>query len=101
MRNDEKRTITSPITYSDSNISLFQLLWKGTTDLCSGNCSTTNFAKFRSGFISHSGLKIMWEISQEFETRNIPRRNIPAAKPPPLPVRGPASKLFGINFVPG
>ena len=30
---NEKRTITrSPITDSDGNISLFQLLWKGTTD---------------------------------------------------------------------
>ena len=55
----------------------------GTTDLCSGNCWTRHFAKLCSGFISHSGLKIMWEISHEFEMRNIPRRNIPAAKSPP------------------
>ena len=55
MRNAEKRTITSPITDSDGNISLFQLLWKGTTDLCSGNCWIRHFAKFRSGSISHSG----------------------------------------------
>ena len=81
MRNDEKRTITSPITDSDGNISLFQLFWKGTTDLCSGNCWTRHVAKFRSGFISCSGLKSMWEISHEFETRNIP-----AVKSPPPPV---------------
>ena len=66
---DEKRTITrSPITDSDGNISLFQLLWKGTTDLCSGNCWTRHFAKFCSGFILHSGLKIRWEILHKFET---------------------------------
>ena len=84
---DEKRTITRPpITDSDGNISLFQLLWKGTTDLCPGNCWTRHFAKFRSGFISHSGLKITWEISHKFEMRNIPQRNNPAAKTPPPPV---------------
>ena len=77
--------MASPITDSDGNISLFQLSWKRTTDLCSGNCWTRHFAKFRSGFISHSGLKILWEISHEFETRNIPQRNIPAAKSPPPP----------------
>ena len=83
---DEKRTITrSPITDSDANISLFQHSRKGTTDFCSGNCWTRHFAKFRSGFLSHSGLEITWEISHEFETRNIPRRNIPAGKPPPPP----------------
>ena len=53
---------------------------------CSGNCWTRNFAKFRSGFISHSGLKMVWEILHEFETRNIPWRKVPAAKsPPPVP----------------
>ena len=46
MRNDEKRTITSPITDHDGNISLFQLLWKGTADLCSGNCTTRHFATY-------------------------------------------------------
>ena len=83
---DEKCTITrSHITDSDGNISLFQLLWKGTTDLYTGNCWTRYFAKFRSGLISHSGLKVVWGISHEFEKRNIPRRNNPAAKsPPPL-----------------
>ena len=74
-----------PITDSDGNISLFQLLWKGTTDLCSGNCWTRHFAKFRSGFIFNSGLKIKWEILNEFEMRNIPRRNIPATKFPAPP----------------
>ena len=73
----------SSITDSDGSISLFQLLWKGTTDLYTGNCWTRHFAKFRSGFISHSGLQIVWEISHEFGMRNIPRRNNPAAKSPP------------------
>ena len=87
---NEKRTITrSPITDPDGNIFLFQLLWEGTTDLChlkmspavalhissliaqrlhypvskcSGNFWTRHFAIFRSGFISHCGLKILWEI---------------------------------------
>ena len=85
---DEKRTITrSPITDSDGNISLFQLSWKSTTDLCSGNCWTRHFAEFRSGFISHSDLKITWEISHEFEMRKILGRTIPATKPPPVPDR--------------
>ena len=39
-------------------------------------------AKFRAGFISHSGLKIEWEISHTFEIRNFPQRNIPVAKFP-------------------
>ena len=83
---NEKRTITrSPITDSDSNIYLFQLLWKGTTDLCSGTCWTRHFANFRSGFISHSSLKIIWEISHKFAPPNIPRRNIPTTKPRPPP----------------
>ena len=42
-------------------------------------------AKFRAGFISHSGLKIEREISHTFEIRNFPQRNIPVAKfTPPL-----------------
>ena len=40
-------------------------------------------AKFRTGFISHSGLKIEREISHTFERRNFPQQNIPPAKPPP------------------
>ena len=40
-------------------------------------------AKFRAGFISHSGLKIEREISHTFEIRNFPQRNIPVAKSPP------------------
>ena len=42
-----------------------------------------NFAKFRTGCISHRSLKIGWEISHEFETRNASRRKIPASKFPP------------------
>ena len=42
-------------------------------------------AKLRTGFISHSSLKIEREISHTFEIRNFPQRNIPIAKsPPPL-----------------
>ena len=41
-------------------------------------------AKFRTGFISHSGLKIEREISHTFEIRNFLQRNILPAKSPPL-----------------
>ena len=100
----------------DGNIFLFQLLWKGTTDLChlkmslvpalhisslivhdqathkfhctlSLNAQATVaqeiLPKFRSGFISHSSRKIVWEISHQMEMRNILRQKIPPESPPP------------------
>ena len=57
----EKRTIArSPNTDFDGNIYMFQLLCKGTTNLCLGNYWTRHFAKFRSGFISH------WKLCGNF-----------------------------------
>ena len=47
------------------------------------NCATSNFASFRHQFISHSSLKIVWEILHTFETRNIPQRKNPVTKFPP------------------
>ena len=61
---------------------------------------TRHFAKFRSGFISHSGLKITWEISHQFEMRNIPRRNNPAAKFPPPPLRKGWLPVLRSNRIP-
>ena len=46
-------------------------------------CVARNFAKFRSGFISHSGLKIVSEISHKFQAPNIPQRKFPLQPPPP------------------
>ena len=48
------------------------------------NSRSSIVAKFRAGFISHSGLKIEREISHIFEIRNFPQRNIPVAKISPL-----------------
>ena len=57
------------------------------------NCTTSNFAEFQHAFISHSVLKIVWEILQEFEMQNIPRRKSPAtAPPPPNPCASPKLK---------
>ena len=47
-----------------------------------GNWMTSNFAKFRHEFFSHSGLKIAWEILQECETQNILKRRSPVANTP-------------------
>ena len=132
--NEKRMIMRSPITDPDGNIFLFQLLWKGTTELChlkmspavalhisslivhdhathrshpqippypvfkcSGNCWTRNFAQFRSRLISLSGLKIVWEISHEFETRNIPCRKKfpPRSRPPPPP---PPAPICTLNF---
>ena len=104
----------------DGNIFLFQLLWKGTTDVCHLKMSpavalhhsslivhghTTHsfhptpsqatvaqeiLLNFEAGLFRSAALKIVWEMSHEFETRNIPRRKIPAAKfPPPHCKRSP------------
>ena len=74
------------LLFPDGNILLFQLLWKGTTDLCHLKMSP---AVALSSLIVHDhvthrfNLKIVCEISHELETRNILWQNIPAAKSPP------------------
>ena len=61
------------------------------------NAETRHFAKYCSGFISHSGLKITCEVSHEFETRNIPRQNIPQV-PPPVGIKGPLFRAYFPNL---